>query len=146
MAEYPPVSYFFELSFLDDQDLRADTQFQSIAGLSAEIQTETYREGGENRFEHVLPVRSKYNNLTLKRGLSKDSGLIKWCTDTFESLVIEPKNLNITLYNEEQSPLMTWKVVHAWPKKWSVSDLNAEQSQIAIETLELHYRFFTLIT
>jgi phage tail-like protein len=37
-------------------------------------------------------------------------------------------------------------VVHAWPKKWSLSDLDAEQSGIAIETLELHYRTFSINT
>ncbi|MEX0290383.1 MAG: phage tail protein [Flavobacteriaceae bacterium] len=144
MNIYPPVSFYFRVSFNGIGSSTIDTQFQSVAGLSVEMQTETVAEGGENRFEHVLPVRSKYNDLVLKRGLFKDSDLIQWCFDAFESTIIEPVSLDISMLNEEGDPLISWNVVHAWPKKWSVSDLNAESSAIAIESLELHYRYFRI--
>lgn len=141
---YPPVSFYYQVSFNGVGDKTIDTRFQSVSGLSAEVQTETYKEGGENRFEHILPVRSSYSNLTLKRGLVKDSDLIKWFTDTFNSMQVQPVTLDILLLNEEGDPLVSWNVVHAWPKKWSVSDFDAEKSAIAIETLELHYRTFSI--
>lgn len=144
MEIYPPVSFYFRVSFNGIGSSTIDTQFQSVAGLSVEMQTETVAEGGENRFEHVLPIRSKYNDLTLKRGLFKDSDLIQWCFDAFESTIIVPVTLDISMLNEEGDPLFTWNVVHAWPKKWSVSDLNAESSGVAIESLELHYRYFRI--
>jgi len=145
MAEaYPPVSFYYQVSFNGIGDNTVDTRFQSVSGLSAEVHTEKVREGGENRFEHILPVRSQYGDLTLKRGLVKDSELIKWFTNTFESMLVEPKTLDIMLLNEEGEPLMSWNVVHAWPKKWSISDFDAEKSAIAIETLELHYRTFSI--
>ncbi len=141
---YPPVSFYYQVSFNGVGDKTIDTRFQSVSGLSAEMQTETYKEGGENRFEHVLPVRSSYSDLTLKRGLVKNSDLIKWFTDTFNSMQVQPVTIDILLLNEEGDPLMSWNVVHAWPKKWSVSDFDAEKSAIAIETLELHYRTFSM--
>jgi len=144
MEVYPPVSFYFRVSFNGIGSSTIDTQFQSVGGLSVEMQTETVAEGGENRFEHVLPIRSKYNDLTLKRGLFKDSDLIQWCFDAFESTIIKPVTLDISMLNEEGDPLFTWNVIHAWPKKWSVSDLNAESSAVAIESLELHYRYFRI--
>lgn len=141
---YPPVSFYYQVSFNGVGDKTIDTLFQSVSGLSAEVQTETYREGGENRFEHILPLRSSYSNLTLKRGLVKDSDLIKWFTDTFGTMQVQPVTLDIMLLNEEGDPLVSWNVVHVWPKKWSVSDFDAEKSAIAIETLELHYRTFSI--
>ncbi|MEZ4858757.1 MAG: phage tail protein [Flavobacteriaceae bacterium] len=36
-------------------------------------------------------------------------------------------------------------MVHAYPVKWNVSDLNAEENKIAIETIELAYNYFTLV-
>lgn len=143
---YPPVSFHYLVSFNGIGDNAIDARFQSVSGLSAEVQTETYREGGENRFEHILPVRSSYSNLTLKRGLITDSELITWFTDTFETMQVEPVTLDILLLNENSEPLISWNVVHAWPKKWSMSDLDAEQNAIAIETLELHYRTFSINT
>lgn len=141
---YPLVSFYYQVSFNGVGNKTIDTRFQSVSGLSAEVQTETYKEGGENRFEHILPVRSSYSNLTLKRGLVKDSDLIKWFTDTFGTMQVQPVTLDILLLNEEGDPLVSWNVVHAWPKKWSVSDFDAEKSAIAIETLELHYRTFSI--
>jgi len=40
---------------------------------------------------------------------------------------------------------MSWKVINPWSKKWSRSEFNAEQSAIAIETLELNYSYFELM-
>ena len=164
MRTYPPVSFFFEVtfqgSFTDAQgtDINLsqetlDTRFQSVSGLSAELQTETLKEGGQQQFEHILPVRSKYNPLVLKRGLLKDSKLIQWCQSAIDDFDIQPLDLLVHLLqlkgaNEAQEnptlePLMTWNVFNAWPKKWSVSDFNAEQNAIAIESLELNYSYFT---
>jgi phage tail-like protein len=39
---------------------------------------------------------------------------------------------------------MTWNVVHAYPIKWSVSEFNAEKSQLAIESIELAYNYFNI--
>lgn len=142
MGDYPHVSFHFSVSFNGIGRSVIDSQFQSVSGLSVEMQTETVAEGGENRFEHSLPVRSKYNDLVLKRGLFTDSELIYWCFEAFESTIIKPVSLNISMLNEDGNPLFTWHVVHAWPKKWSVSDFNAEQNALAIETFELNYRYF----
>ncbi len=143
MADYyPPVGFYFKVEFqdLDKEDI--DVRFQSVAGLSVDIQTESVKEGGEHRFELVLPVRTKYNNLVLKRGLTTNSKLIDWCVETIETLVVYPKNVLVYLLNGEHEPLMTWNINHAWPKKYSVTDFNSEKGSIVIETLELEYLFF----
>jgi phage tail-like protein len=150
---YPPVSFFFRVDF-DDQKLKAETSFQSVTGLNVDMQTEPLKEGGENRFEHILPVRTKYNPLILKRGLLKDSGMLKWCMDAILDFDIRPMNLIVNLLHvkrydpqkppEGEEPLMSWKVINAWPKKWSISDFNAEQNSLAIETLELNYSYFEI--
>lgn len=141
---YPPVSFHFVVSFNGISGKTVDTQFQSVSGLSVEIETEQVKEGGENRFTHQLPVRANYTDLVLKRGLAKDSDLIDWFRNAIENMIIHPVTIDISLLNEEHEPLVSWNIVHAWPKKWSLSDLDAEQNAIAIETLELHYRTFSI--
>jgi phage tail-like protein len=145
MAEYyPPVQFHFSVDFSSVSDQANDTRFQSVGGLNVEMETETVKEGGENRFTHLLPLRSKYQNLTLKRGLLRDSKLIEWMLRTFNDLVVEPKDIVVKLLNEEHEPLMSWNIVRAWPVKWNVSDFNAEESKVVIETLEIHYQYFTV--
>ena len=141
---FPPVSFYFHVKFTDISDQIFDASFQSVSGLAIDIQTDIVKEGGENRFEHVIPVRTKYQNLVLKRGVVTDSKLIDWCLKTFQNLDIQPADLTISLLNEKGEPLMTWNVVHAWPKKWSVEDLNAMESKVLIESLELQYQYFSI--
>lgn len=142
---YPPVGFHFKVEFNGITTQDTDFQFQSVAGLSVDIETEEFSEGGENRFKHKFPVRTKFPNLVLKRGMVTDSKLIGWCRDAIESFLFEPVDLTVKLLNEENEPLVTWNVVHAYPVKWNVSDLSAEESKLVVETIELSYNYFTLV-
>lgn len=140
---YPPVGFHFKVEFAgigNDDDMR----FQSVSGLNVEYDTETFKEGGENRFEHKLPVRTKYPDLSLKRGMLRDSEVIRWILNALQNREIEPATIHIKLLNENHDPLMTWHIHNAWPKKWSVSDFNAGENAIVVETLDISYSFFTI--
>jgi len=141
---YPPWGFFFKVSFNDISLDTNDARFQSVSGLSVEYEYETVKEGGENRFEHKLPVRTRYADLVLKRGMLSNSTVIAWFLDAFNNRVFSPANLTVTLMNEKSEPLRTWNVVHAIPKKWQVSDFNAAENGIVIETMELTYRYFLI--
>ena len=140
---YPPVGFHFRVEFVNIGN-ENDIRFQSVAGLNVEYDVESFKEGGENRFEHKLPVRTKYPDLALKRGMLTDSKVIKWCLDAFQNRVFQPAEVNVTLLNEKHQPLKTWQIHRAWPKKWSVSDFNAQENLVVVETLELSYSHFTL--
>jgi phage tail-like protein len=144
---YPPWGFYFKVEFDVDQKVgqnKNDVRFQAVSGLSVEYDYESFKEGGENRFEHKLPVRTKYADLVLKRGMLTESNVITWCLEAFRDRKFSPANINIILMNEAGGPLRTWKVSHAIPKKWSVSDLNANDSAIVVESMELTYRYFTI--
>lgn len=139
---YPPVGFYFIVEF-ENLGTENDTKFQSVSGLSVDIETEEIAEGGENRFKHKLPVKTKFPNLVLKRGILLDSELIKWCKDSIENFFFSPKNLTVKLLNENKEPLITWKIVHAFPVKWDVEAFSAEESKLVAETIELTYNYFT---
>jgi len=140
---YPPWGFYYKVEFSISQN-KNDVRFQSVSGLSVEYDMEEFKEGGENRFTHKLPVRTKYADLVLKRGMLTDSAVMQWCFNAFRNREFEPADVNVLLMNEQGEPLRTWKVAHAIPKKWLVSDLNANDNAIVIETLELAYRHFTI--
>lgn len=142
-AYYPPLGFHFRVKFGISGNT-ADARFQSVSGLSVEYDYENYREGGENRFEHKLPVRTKYGDMVLKRGMLTDSEVVNWCNRAFRDRQFVPSDITIILLNEKSEPLKTWKVVHAIPKRWMVSDLNSMENAIVIETLELTYQYFTV--
>lgn len=135
---YQTVNFHFKVAFKDNVDVR----FQSVSGLDATIDTETIREGGENRFEHVIPTRRKYGPLVLKRGLLSpaQSSVTRWLKQAFDEERIVPLDtLQIILLNESHNALMQWTVNNVWPRSWKLGELNAENGAILIETLELNY-------
>ena len=67
-AYYPPWGFYYKVEFGISED-RNDARFQTVSGLSVEYDYESFKEGGENRFKHKLPVRTKYADLVLKRGM-----------------------------------------------------------------------------
>lgn len=142
---YPPVGFHFLVAFELFPQTVQDVRFQEVSGLNVEMQMESVKEGGENRFEHQLPIRTRYADLVLKRGLLVGSGVYQWCKNAFENFDFQPVNLLVSLLNEQHAPLLSWHVVHALPKKWDISSFNAEQNAIAIETLTLTYRHYTTI-
>jgi phage tail-like protein len=142
-AYYPPWGFYYRVEFGISQNSN-DARFQSVSGLSVEYDYESFKEGGENRFEHKLPIRTKYADLVLKRGMLTDSRVIDWCLAAFRNREFTPSDLSIILMTEQGDPLRTWKVARAIPKKWLVSDFNANESSIVVETMELTYRYFTI--
>ena len=61
-----------------------------------------------------------------------------------EDLNIQPKNIDVKLLNEKHQPLMTWHLVNAYPTKWAVSDFNATNNAVVIESLQFFYQYFTV--
>lgn len=155
LKSYPAVGFHFRVTFGTANEDDGDNRFQSVSGLSVEVETENKKEGGENRFEHVLPLRTKYPLLVLKKGLIQSKSFRVWCMESINAIttmasaspskrLISPKDITVSLLNPDGGELMVWNVVHAWPKKWSISDLNAEQSTIVVESIELQYQYFTV--
>ncbi|MCB0375029.1 MAG: phage tail protein [Sinomicrobium sp.] len=143
---YPPVSFYFLVKFQGSEGI-SDYKFQEVDGISTEISTEEIKEGGENRFAYQVPVRPKYNNIELKRGLiPSGSALAKWCKNTLTggfSDKIAPQTLLVSLLDEDGNAIISWQINDAWPVSWSVSKFNAQENSIAIESIKLTYTYFT---
>lgn len=141
---YPPWGFYYVVRF-DKMLNRNDVRFQTVSGLSVEYDLEEFKEGGENRFIHKLPVRTKYADLVLKRGMLVRSQVTQWFLAAFRDRDFQPRDIDIILMNEKGEPLKSWNVHNAIPRKWSVSDLNSNENAIVVETLELTYRYFTVL-
>ena len=138
----PLAGFHFMVMFDLSPSLPIDFRFQEVSGLSATITPESIVEGGENRFTHHLPKRPEYTNLVLKRGLFTHSRITNWCRDAIENFEFSPVDVYVSLLNSDHLPVANWQVIGAYPVKWSVSNFNAEENSLAIETIELTYQYF----
>ena len=142
-SEYPPVGFHFSVVFQLVPQVPNDIQFQEVSGLAVDMEMESYVEGGENRFTHQLPTRTRYADLVLKRGMvDTGSGVYHWLRNAIEFFDFQPINLLVSLLNSDHIPIATWNVVNAIPKRWEVSSFNAEQGAVVIETMTLSYQYF----
>jgi len=142
MFEYPFVGFHFLVVFEIFPQVPNDFRFQEVSGLSVDVNLETYNEGGENRFVHRLPGRTRYSDLVLKRGMTLVSGVTAWCVDAIENFNYQPTNMLISLLNEDHIPVSSWYVANAIPIKYDITGLNAEQNQIVIESMTLRYEYY----
>lgn len=140
--EYPQVGFHFLVLFEIFPQFPNDVRFQEVSGLSVDIEMETRPEGGEHRFVHHLPVRSKFGDVTLKRGKFLGSGILHWCRQAIDEFSFKPSNVMISLMNADHIPLYNWYLINAIPKRLEVSSFNAQNSEIVIETLVLSYQYF----
>ncbi|WP_257670740.1 phage tail protein [Parapedobacter tibetensis] len=146
MFAYPPVGFHFLVAFELFPQTPNDFRFQEVSGLDMTMTTETITEGGQNRFVWELPVRAKYSDLVLKRGMFIGSGILMWCKNAFENFVFEPVNIMIALLNDNHVPIQAWYVVNAIPKQWAVSAFDAERSTVVVESITLSYQYFNIIS
>ncbi len=121
--------------------------FTECHGLGMSRHVDEYREGGQNAYVHQLPGRLTQDKITLRRGLVDDV-LWKWFAGndgmfTFEPTV-ERHDITITLYNVDLSKAQTWQVKSAFPTKWTGPDLKTDQSEVAVEVLELAHHGISL--
>ena len=125
MFDYPFVGFHFLVVFEIFPQVPNDFRFQEVSGLTVDVNLDTYNEGGENRFVHRLPGRTRYSDLVLKRGMTLVSGVTAWCVDAIENFNYQPTNMLISLLNEDHIPVSSWYVANAIPIKYDITGLNA---------------------
>jgi phage tail-like protein len=113
-----------------------EAAFSECSGLQAETEVFPYEEGGLNSTVHQLPVRTKFSNVTLKRGIANSNELWDWYYKVITGSV-ERKNVSLVLYSSDYSEVMRWNLANVFPVKWVGPNLVSSDNSVAVETLEL---------
>jgi len=139
---YPFLSLRFRLSVNGTRF----GDFSECTGLSLEVTTEDYHEGGENRFLHKFPSAAQPPNLVLKRGITSSTDLWDWFVAYVDSGTVDPRNGQVELLGRpsaestEDEPVCVWNFTRGYPVKWTGPELNAMSAGVAFETLEIVHR------
>ncbi len=150
----PPVGFRFNVNFFDattgtpfTQRDGPDACFQSVSGIRVEFDVDTVNDGSNARYVQKLPKKPNFPNLVLKRGLYVDSAIFAWFNGLLSNANVEvqPLDVEVNLVNEVGDTLLNVRFIKAWPSKWEISDFNAMESSLVLETLELTYQYFQFI-
>ncbi len=133
MADYPLPVFHFNVEWGGKR-----VGFSEVSGLTQENQAIEYREGSFPEYSSIkMPGLRKFNNITLKRGVTKsDNDFFKWLS-TVKLNKVERRDLVISLLNEEHTPVMVWKAQRAFPVKVEGPQLKATGNEVAIESIEI---------
>ncbi len=128
----PFVAFRFEIK-LDDLSVAG---FSDCTGLQMETEVQDYAEGGTNTHLLKFPTRTKQANLVLKRGIV-DREMWDWYWDLTRGKVRTRSGSIVVRDPSGGKSVMEWQFSDAFPCKWLGPELNAMQSNVAVETLEL---------
>ncbi|MEW8507137.1 MAG: phage tail protein [Candidatus Thiodiazotropha sp.] len=135
-SPYGAFNFLVSIAGADPHDPQAG--FSEISGLSMEIEVIEYRAGNYREETSVkLPGLTKYPPITLKRGLIGSLDMYEWIVACVQSGPGMRRDVTIHLLNDEQQTAFTWKLRNAWITKYTSANLNANSSDIAMETMEL---------
>ncbi len=129
-SEYPIPVYRFVVSFGEES-----IAFSEVSGLDIGVETITYKDGLSKKH---MPGQKTDVNITLKRGLVRQkSQFYDWISSISLNL-IDKKDITVSLTNETgDTPLVTWKVFNAFPKKLTAPSINGSSNEASVESLEL---------
>ena len=143
MADQDPVvSAWFGIEF-QGQVIGA---FRECTGMGSENEVVEYKASGP-KGEYVVkkvPGRMKWNNITLKRGVTDALDMWGWRKLVEEGKIDEArKNGSIVMFNQSGKEVARWDILRAWPSKLTGPAANAQANEVGIEELELTIEGYT---
>jgi phage tail-like protein len=106
-----------------------------------------HREGGDPSTSRKSPGRTKYDAITLERGVTHDTEFEKWANKVWDfgsgpgseiSLADFRKDVIIDLFNEAGQKVISYKVYRCWVSEYqALPDLDANAGAVAIQHIKL---------
>jgi phage tail-like protein len=110
--------------------------FSECSGLEMAMQPEEYKEGGRNSAVLKFPSRVTWSNLVLKKGIGLGTHLWDWHYGFVEGHG-KRRDGTIMLLDARHRPSVIWFFRRGLPIKYTGPTLNATQSNVAIEAIEI---------
>lgn len=135
----------------------AQALFSEVTGLESTVDVIEFRFGNSRSFSPMkVPGLVKHGNLTLKAGYTASSEFRTWaakCVYDRRSAQMNRQKILIELLNVNggipeggftSNSAQQYILEDAWVCKYSAPDMNATQSEIAIETMEIAFERLTV--
>lgn len=134
--EDPLVSAWFAVEFQG----QIKGAFRECTGMGSEsevVESKESNEQGQMVLKKV-PGRMKWNNITLKRGITSTMDMWQW-RELVEKGDMDQARTNgsIKMFAPDGTEIARWDFENAWPSKLSGPTANATNNEVGIEELEI---------
>ena len=114
--------------------------FREVTNLGSENSVVEQKErGADGKFVlKKLPGTLKWNDITLKQGLTDNMDMWKWRKMVEEGDVVKARaNGSITMMDTTGKPVAKWTLLNCWPSKLSGPAGKADGNEVAVQELTL---------
>jgi len=118
-----------------------------VGALKRSTELVEHREGGDPSSSRKSPGRSKFEAITLERGVTHDPEFEQWANKVWNfksglgaevSLKDFRKDIIIEMYNEAGQLVIAYKVYRCWVSEFTAQpDLDANANAVAIQSVKL---------
>jgi phage tail-like protein len=132
----PLVSAFFTL----DMGGKVSGAFRECTGLGSENEVVEEKSSGPDGklVLKKIPGRMKYNNITLKRGITSSMDMWDWRKLVEEGNITSARiHCSIIMHSQDGVAMARWDLTNAWPSKLTGPSANATNNEIGVEELEI---------
>jgi phage tail-like protein len=133
--------------FIVSWDGRAVAGISKVSALKRTTEVVEHREGGDPSSKRKSPGQSKYEAITLERGVTHDPEFEIWANRVWNfgagagsevSLANFRKDIIIDVMNEAGQKVLSYKVFRCWVSEYqALPELDASANAVAIQTIKL---------
>ena len=114
--------------------------FRECSGLGSETELVETKEAGPKgaTVYRKVPGAMKWENITLKRGITDSMEIWKWRKKVEKGDVQGARmNGSIIMYDSQNREVARWNFVQGWPRKVTGPSMNAQNNEVGIEEMEI---------
>jgi phage tail-like protein len=144
---YPFTTFNFaveiEVDGIDKKRI-CNAAFSDCDGLDMTMEVKTIRQGGDNATQIRLAGPLTYGQLTLKRGMTSTFDLWDWFMATVKDPTIRGNATVVLFAADGRTERVRFLLSRCLPVKLKAPALNAKESAIAIEEMQIAYEQLTM--
>ncbi|MGP0063408.1 MAG: phage tail protein [Isosphaeraceae bacterium] len=139
----PYMNFKFQVKW----DGRYVAGISKVSALTRTTEVVSFRDGADMSTDRKSPGRSKFEAITLERGVTHDPEFEAWAAKVWQvnaglgaevSLQDFRKDIIIDFYNEAGQLALSYKVYRAWVSEYrALPDLDANANAVAIQHIKI---------
>ena len=112
--------------------------FTECSGIGSEHEVIEHKIVDEKGHEHTqkIPGRIKWDNITLKRGITDNMDIWEWRDQVVQGKVDEARhNGSVIMFDQALNEVARWNFENAWPVKVSGPQVKSDSNEFGVEEL-----------
>ena len=142
--ELPLIGFHFSLEFQG----KIAGYFTECSGIGSEHEMVEHKVVTPDGRQVVMkiPGRLKWDNITLKRGITSNLDIWDWRKEVEDGNVeVARRNGSIVMYDQTLRPVARWDFTRAWPVKVSGPQPKSDSNEIGLEELTIAHEYITRV-